>query len=336
MSSTLPLRSPRPRPAASALVGLVGALWGPGCGAATDYNLKSTPDPSFGPDEEIDLTIDLALQRNEWGANTTRCQIQVAFRPNPGIVAASNVVLYPEAPGLCAHSSLPPRDPEAGVGGEDDNWQVTGGVLGPEQVTLSSGPRTLSLDGVVVANEALRYEWADCNAEDFPTSATLDLHVPPSRSADGVPDFDLDELVAVGPLLDFETPGPSDATGAPQARPDRDLLVTWTMSGEDPLLDGAVVHPRVLVKVLSQDMTGGEDDRWLVCEPTEEGVFDIPAADIEELTDGRVGDDARFHTHIDVHSEIRGEGQETPWGRVVLPRAHVSDGGPITFTDSIQ
>lgn len=329
-------RCPPPRRAPGAVLWWGLLAGGPGCGAATDYNLKTSPDPSFGPDEEIDLTVDLALQRNRWGDNTTRCQIQVAFRPNPGIAPASRVVHHPDGPGLCAHTRLPPGDPEAGVGGADDDWQVTGGVLGPEQITLSSGPQALALDGVVVAAEALRYEWADCSAEGFPTSATLDLHVPPSRSADGVPSFELEELVAVGPLLDFEGPGPSPSGDAPRARPDRDLLVTWTLSGDDPVQAGRAVAPQVLVKLLSQDLSGGDDDRWLVCAPVEEGVFDVPAADLEEFTEGRLDDPQRFHTHIDVHSEIRGEGQETPWGRVVLPRAHISDGGPITFTEDLQ
>ena len=108
--------------------------------------------------------------------------------------------------------------------------------------------------------------------------------------------------------------------------------MTWTLTGDDPVQRGAPVAPEVLLKLLSQDLSGAEDDRWLVCAPVEEGVFDVFAEDLLRLTEGRLDDGERFHSHIDVHSEIRGDGEETIWGRVVRPRAHVSDGGPITFS----
>ena len=300
-----------------------------GCGA-TDYDLKTTPGPSFAPDAPVDLTVDLALQRNAWGQNTARCQAQVAFLPDEGIAVVGAVVRKPDAPGACAHTELPAADPEQEIGGADDSWQVTGGVLGPAQIRLFDGSGALPLAGVLVGRDRLRYEWEDCSADAFPTSRVLGLDVPAATDPDGVHAFTLPELVAVGPLLHYEAPGPVGEDQPPEHDPSHPLEVSWSLDGEDPVLDGAPVAPEVLVKVYSQDMEGGPD-RWLVCAPVEEGWFELPAEDLERLTDGRLGDPERFHTHIDVHSEIRGEGTTTPWGELVRPRAHVSDGGPITF-----
>jgi hypothetical protein len=300
-----------------------------GCGA-TDYGLKTTPGPSFAPDAPVDLTVDLALQRNGWGENTTRCQAQVAFLPDEGIAVLGAVVRTPDAPGGCATTELPAADPEQASGGADDTWQVTGGVLGPAQIRLYDGDGELPLAGVLVGRDRLRYEWEDCSADAFPTSRVLGLDVPAATDPDGVHALTLPELVAVGPMLHFESPGPVGDDQAPAHDPSRPLEVTWSMEGADPALGGQEVAAEILVKVYSQDLAGGQD-RWLVCAPLDEGWLELPAEELEWLTDGRLDDPERFHTHIDVHSEIRGEGTTTPWGELVRPRAHISDGGPITF-----
>lgn len=306
-----------------------------GCGA-TDYGLKTTPGPSFAPDAPVDLTVDLALQRNAWGGNTARCQAQVAFAPDEGVAVIGAVVRKPTEPGACAWTELAAADPEQEIGGPDDSWQVTGGVLGPEQIALYDGAGEIALDGALIGRDRLRYEWTACAADAFPTSRVLGLDVPAATDPDGVHAFTMPALIAVGPLLHFEEPGPVGEDQPATHDPSRPLEVVWSMEGEDPVVDGAPVAPEVLVKLYGQDLTGGGPDRWVVCAPVEEGWLEVPAEDLGWLTDGRLGDPERFHTHIDVHSEIRGEGQLTPWGELVRPRAHVSDGGPITFAEDGQ
>ena len=38
-----------------------------------------------------------------------------------------------------------------------------------------------------------------------------------------------------------------------------------------------------------------------------------------------------WFTNFDVHSELRGQEQETPWGELLQVRAHVSAGGAISL-----
>ena len=54
---------------------LVVACQGP------DYSMATTPGQNVAPDVPVDLVVDVAWQDNNWGADQTRCQVQVAFLP---------------------------------------------------------------------------------------------------------------------------------------------------------------------------------------------------------------------------------------------------------------
>ena len=334
------------------------------CGAP-DYGMSTTRTPAAAPDVPVDLVIDVAWQDNNWGRDVTRCQVQVAFEPlqlAPGAEPSGGGdsppgggIALPEAPGSCAVTVLqPPGQPEEpGEGGHgdpdqrphdeqgpdphdepvqpgdaDDDWQVRGEVLGPETVSLTDGIRRLRLAGNAVEGGGLRYELEGCDADSFPFAATFALDVDSSPDPDGVHGFSMEDLVSVGPRLHLDAPAQDEHSGFPVVTPSEDLAVRWSFDGPDPVVDGEPLPPTTLVKLFVQDTTRERGDRWLICAAEEEGWLDVPAAALAELY-ADMDDPSAWRTSLDVHSEVAGRAQETPWGELLEVRAHVSSGAPL-------
>ena len=331
---------------------LLGLVLVVGC-QGPDYGMSTAPRPNEAPDVPVDLVVDVAWQDNNWGADQTRCQVQVAFLPlvlapdggGGGEGAPQAGVAVPETPGTCVATTLePPEQPgEAGEpggnpddgdpiepGDADDDWQVAGDVLGPDAIHLSDGLRRLTLEGVDLEDGGVRYELAECDAEAFPFAASFALDVAPSADPDGVHAFEMPDLVAVGPRLHLDAPLHDAHTGFPTVSPGTDLPVRWSFEGPDPIVEGATVSPDVVIKLFAQDPSRAQPDRWLLCLPEEEGWFDVPASAVAALTDG-MDDPTAWHLSLDVHSEVAGRPQQTPWGELLQVQAHVSSGAPLQF-----
>lgn len=321
------------------------------CGQ-NDYGVQKEADPNPGADRPVDLAFDVAFQENRYGLNTSRCQVQVAFSPlddiassMPGIAGPpppSGQINFPDEPGTCAFSELERPDPGdgptegGGSGGSSspgdapqDDWQVSGSVVGPSAVWMRHDAGDLLLETADLGGSGLRYELTDCGRDRFPFSTTLGLDVPDADDPDGVHAFNVPDLVAVGPRVIIEAPLPVDDR-QPSHDPREPLSIRWTLDGPDPRIDGDPLPPSVRVQILSQDHAREETDRWLVCWPDEEGWFDVSPDDMAPLVEGR-GDPAVWGTQIGVHSEVLGPEQLTPWGRTVQVRAHVSAGGGINL-----
>jgi hypothetical protein len=314
-----------------------------GC-TSTDYGVARRAAPNPGTEAPVDLKVDVAFQEHGFGSNTSRCQVQVAFRPLPGPDGGGGApgeapgrvdsppatqVARPDGPGMCAVSDVPVNARERASGGVD-NWQVSGEVIGPERVFVASAVDRIALTAAASDQGGVRYELADCDAERFPFSRTLGLDVPRSDDPDGVHPFEMPELIAVGPrvVLDAPTLGPDGRL--PVLPASEDLAVRWTLDGDDPVVDGVRAESSTLVQLLNQDVDRVEPDRWLVCQPAEEGWFDVPVEFLAELLDGRE-DPSKWRTQVNVHTEFAGAEQPTPWGRALRVRAHVSVGGGVTF-----
>ncbi len=348
------------------LLWLVGAA--SAC-AHPDYGMSNVVEDTPPVDVPVDLVIDVAWQDNDWGRNVTRCQVQVAFEPrrehhgdsaggNPG--AGGNPesggpdpgpdnAMVPDEPGTCVfteiprpgehHEGEPGQEPGGDPGhepGEDDpilpgdaedDWQVRGDVVGPDEIFMKDGATEVRLDSVEVEGGGLRYELADCDATRFPFSSNLALDVAKSSQPNGVHAFTMADLIAVGPRLFVDEPA-EDEHGMPMVRSGDDLALRWAFEGADPSRDGKALTPEVLVKLYTQHRDRTEADRWLICRPEEEGWFDIPSEALDELMSGIDNADEWF-TNFDIHSELRGQEQETPWGELLQVRAHVSAGGAI-------
>jgi len=298
-----------------------------------DYGVAKDADPNPGAGRPVDLALDVAFQSQNHGDSVTRCQVQVAFEPllEEGPDTARTLIggdlARPEAPGTCAFTELPvtrgtPAEEDA------DNWQVQGGVIGPEQIRMQDDAGALSLWALRTDEGDLRYELPDCDAGVFPFSRTLGLDVPDSDDPDGVHAFTVPDLVAVGPQVSLDAPERTEEGRQPTLDPREPMAVRWTLLGPDPEIEGAPAASTTLIQIQHQHETRVEADRWLVCWPEDEGWFDVPPEDLALLVDGR-DDPAEWRAHVDVHTEVVGAPQLTPWGRTLQVRAHVSAGGGI-------
>lgn len=305
-------------------------------GACTtqDYGFDRHRSQDLPPDIPVDLRIDVAFQENQWGQALTRCQVQVAFAPFDAVQQQPGdrpQPTLPEEPGTCAFTELEAPASPVDVGSDEDDWQLNGDVVGPRAVYLADDPLRLLLEAVETDQEGLRYELPDCDAEHFPFSRTLGLDVLASEDPNGVHDLTMDELIAVGPRVVVDAPEEPEGGGIPRPAPGEDLAVRWTLDGADPEVEGEARAPGVTLKLLHQDIERELGDRWLICQPDEEGWFDIPAADLAQLAEG-IDAPERWRTALDIHSEVQGRSQETPWGRLMAVRAHVSAGAPLDLS----
>ena len=134
---------------------------------------------------DIELSIDIALQRSKWGAHLGRCHLQAALRtfdPKenemvPYGEAEGSQVVVPQTPDTCVHSSLDDPGPLIEPEGENDNWQISGEDVAAATIVLRSDELTIVLEQVLLEGDAVRYEWTECSEENFPFSQVFDVEM---------------------------------------------------------------------------------------------------------------------------------------------------------------
>jgi hypothetical protein len=315
-------------------------LW-PACSPTVDYALgleKAKNAPGY---ETITISADITLQRNNYGDTISRCQMQFAFSPlydedtapDPPATPAW-VVAKPEAPGTCAFSVQPLPD-EGGTPGEpqEDNWSISGSLVGPDEILLYSDAVDLRLGATSLDDERLRYELdpADCDDITFPVGELLTLDVPEGETVttDSLPGFFIDDALAVGPDVYLTAPAVDpDVAGDRVLHPvGDDLDVRWDFSGAPPVIAGTPIPPEVRVKIYNQDREREFGNEWLVCWPDQDGQLTIPAEELALLTVNPSPDEDRWFAGLAVHTSTDSPAFEAPWGEPVQLRAHISEGG---------
>lgn len=338
-------------PASTLLIFLTTA-----CGGH-EHVFQKIDDPNPVQAFDSSLRVDLAIQENDFGANITRCQMQVAFEPLPEYTDPDSVnesdssqssapthhVEEPEVQGTCAYSSVePPGPPPEGHDDnsgsadsmEGDNWQLSGDVIGPNYVEMWRFEDTWTLDAVETEHGGQRYEWTTCDVADYPFSSTLTMDVPPSDDPDGVYAFTMDELVPVGPRVILDAPM-GEHGGQPDLNIEEPLEIVWHHGGDLPTVDGETQEPKTLVKLQTHDHERQEEVRWLVCWPEDDGSLVLSPEDMAPLFEGRV-DPQVYKASLDVHTELLGKDQDTPWGEALTVRTNVSSGTGLRIDDGEQ
>jgi hypothetical protein len=274
--------------------------------------------------------------------------MQVAFEPLPEYVDPEEAagdsteppeeeqrapqVARPSEPGHCAFSTVsPPEAPADGSPG-GDNWQLSGNIMGPTYLEMWRDSDTWTLDAVDTDHGGLRYEWSDCDRNDYPFSSTLTMDVPASDDPDGVDPFTMDELVPVGPRVVLDEPARGEG-GQPFVDILQPLDIEWHTEGALPEIDGDALMPDVLIKIQTQDHAREEKVRWLVCWPEEDGWMGLSAETLEPLFVDRTDPD-RYTTNIDIHMELLLQDRPTPWGEALTVRTNVSTGAGLKAIDS--
>ena len=171
-----------------------------------------------GEPDEVQVRIDLAMQRLHWGESLIRCQVQVAFErraypPPEEPSTPPESFNQPDGPGECAFTH---RDPPEAQADSQQNWYVSGHLQGPDAIYLHGDQvyelvRTQAEDGLV------RYELRDCDEESFPAAEILSLEIPPTThevigdELAELPEVWMENIVAVGPDIQLLSPSANSA-----------------------------------------------------------------------------------------------------------------------------
>ncbi|MCP4806522.1 MAG: hypothetical protein GY884_14375 [Proteobacteria bacterium] len=296
---------------------------------------------------EFRMKVDVAFQQGNWGADTTRCQIQVAFEPEGEHVDAGHgntdrpVIEFPETVDSCAYSWLseddapPSEDNNNGYG--DDNWQEVGSIAGPERIWIHSDWRTIELEKIELGDGLVRYEWADCSEETFPFGEVFDLDVPGTQGAD-VPGFYVSEAFGVAPRLDLYAPVPGDGDWLVHAATSP-LYTAWDHIGEAPIVRDEEL-PRwtgVFFRNYEKADQGQPMPEFeaLACLPENDRMH-IQGPDIAQLepnAEERL-DTAELYASFQVDVQYQNPSIELPWGQSLTILSTVTDGGIVHLWDS--
>ena len=330
------------------MAGLVVVLTG--CGLGADYRISHQEYKNPPGYETIQIFADIALQRHNFGEFIGRCQIQFAFSPVPpkedteetdevddtNVDMEPWVVANPEKPGTCAFS-IEPKPNEIQPGDPDDNWYVSGSIVGPDEIYLHSDVVDLRLPVHTLEDGSLRYELPveDCDDISFPISSVLTLDVPEGETADidNLPGFYIEEALVVGPDVIMTSPSVLPESGMEWMGQsiDEDMGVEWWFDGDIPTIDGLAVYPEVLIKIYNQDLSGSANNEWLVCRPSEDGRFSIPSEDLAQLTANSSTEDPNWFASVTIHTTTESPSFTVPWGEPVQLRAHISEGGTVVL-----
>ena len=305
-----------------------------GCAHDSSFG-KATPQSEAGLND-VELSIDIALQRSRWGEQVGRCHLQAAlrtFEPRdedmvPFTESQGSLVVLPETFDTCTHSVLddpgPPMEPE----GEDDNWQIAGEDVAAETILLVSDQQTIVLEQVRLEGDSIRYEWLDCAAETFPFGQVFDLQMDDDPGLQ-VPGFVIEEAFAVGPDVSF-----LNMSGQPYFHDqDEDLDVMWTELHEWPTIRGESVDVERILWARNRTMDDPMPFEALACLPSSTTMV-VGSEDWSKLEANETQQDTSNLIGLQIDTVATSPPFEAPWGQTISVRSTVSDGGDVHLNRS--
>ena len=302
------------------------------------------PDNSFGranPQSQaglndVELSIDIAIQRNQWGERVGRCHLQAAlrtFEPKeeamvPFTDSQGSLVILPETPDTCVHSVLDDPGPPMAPEGEEDNWQIAGEGVAAETLLLVSDQQTIVLDQVRLEGDSVRYEWIDCDQESFPFGQVFDLEMEDDPGLQ-VPGFVIEEAFAVGPDVSF-----LNMDGQPYFHhQEDDLDVMWTELHDWPTIRGESVGIERILWARNRTMDDPMPFEALACLPSDTHIV-VAAEDWSKLEANETQHDTTKLIGLQIDTVATSPPFEAPWGQTISVRSTVSDGGDVHLNRS--
>jgi len=280
---------------------------------------------------DVELSIDIALQRNRWGQGVGRCHLQAAlrtFEPKeeemvPYSESEGSRVVLPQTADTCVYSELsdpgPPVEPQS----EEDNWQIAGEDVAADRIVLRSDQQTIVLEQVLLEGDGIRYEWHDCTEENFPFGQVFDLEMDDDPGL-VVPGFIVEGAFAVGP--DIEVMGMEEDPYIHAQ--DEDLDVAWLELHEWPMIRGEAMDVERTVWARNRSMTDPMPFEALACSPTDTHMV-VRAADWAQLQANVDEFDGEHVVGVQVDTVTTSPPFEAPWGQTLSIRSTVSDGGDL-------
>ncbi|HJN74315.1 MAG TPA: hypothetical protein QGF58_10320 [Myxococcota bacterium] len=310
---------------------------------------------AFAPTIEypnVDMSVDVALQKMEWGDSVTRCQIQVAFHKlaegeapvtehGGGEEGGGNVIDIPDAPGTCLFSELdysgseqgPPSEDETygddGTDPDSDNWQEAGNLSGAPEIYLHSVDRTIVLHRQPLEDGRVRYEWDGCDADTFPFGEVFDIEVPNSDEDDSLPGFYVVEAFGIGTDMELGEPVPNDTHRLSHAN-HIDLWSDWRHLGQIPEVRGQDLLRDVKLFIRNYEHGGGPEFEALACDPPGDWS-EIRDDDLQSLTPNATSSaaDAPLYAAFQVDAHYDSPEIELPWGQTMRIRSTITEGGTL-------
>ncbi len=301
-----------------------------GCTATIEIEEEALEAPWQGEAQQWDrvaMSFSVALQRGDWGATITRCQVEVAFT-DPGSHdglwegTGNAVIELPKAPGTCAYTSFGEDEQSLGL------WQVRGSWQGGEALWLHGPDDSLELVRQTDEDGRVYYGLEACDDDIFPFSEVLDIEVPGDDGDDGLGAFFAEEAFVVGPdIVLTELPADLDESARLVLDPPRDHVLAWDYRQDMPVARGAAVQhvPYLMLRNMHQ----GEEQPFeaLACQPDVWGQITVPAADLAQLEP--MQDDATGDPYLAMQLDAWYEGPKvrTPWGSSTRVLSAVTEGG---------
>jgi hypothetical protein len=283
--------------------------------------------------EEIQMRVDIALQRLMWGEDLGRCQLQISFerreyepRTNQG---SQNQTAYPEEEGTCAFTRFDEQAPFV------DRWYVSGDLYGPQQIYLH-GESVLTLELMIAEDGQLRYELQDCSDEVFPFSQVLGIEIPGSEGGEWeVPGLWIDDAFVVGPDIRLLSPNNIAEDHRFHGYGGDDLQLEWALQSEVPEHRGEQLEAEIDVRLYNNQKNGWSGLESMVCLPySDSNSMVITGSNLSQFTLNDTLDQDEYFTAIAVQSIVRSTEFVDPWGRIVQVRSLISEGGMMELVTS--
>ncbi len=310
------------------------------------------------------MRLDAAIQHMGWGAQQTRCQIEVAFNrryfpPPEEPEDGSQPPPPPENPeedGECIFTRTErpnpnnggqgqgqgqgPGDPNQpgnnggqggqGQGNPNDNWYISGDLSGPEALYLHSLDQTITLTKTMAEDGLIRYEMLDCRQETFPFGQTFDLEIPASTGLDAVPEAYIEDILAFGPNIVIETPSDLAPMEQYQGYGADGLYFSWDFEHDVPEM---VEEERLSVQLTNNSNQPWDYEESMKCLPDTRFDMMLFGEDLLQFTLARYLSENIFSIGLNIHGDYYGPEREDPWGNIFRARVNITRGGMMELAE---
>jgi hypothetical protein len=304
------------------------------------------------------MRLDAAIQHMGWGAQQTRCQIEVAFnrryspppeepdeestQPEPPAepeshgecVFTKSEIPTPEDGGTNNNGNNGPGDPnqQPGNGGQNgnDDWFISGDLSGPEVLYLHSLEQTIVLEMTRAEDGLIKYSMPDCHQETFPFGEVFDLEIPSSHGEGAVPEAYIEDILAFGPNIQIETPSGLSPMEQYQGYGEDGLYFSWSFEHNIPNM---VQEERLTVQLTNNSNQPWNFQESMKCIPDTRYDMMLFGEDLLQFTLAQYLNENVFSIGLNIHGDYYGPDREDPWGNILRARVNVTRGGMMELAE---
>ena len=194
--------------------------------------------------------------------------------------------------------------------------------MAADVIELHSPQQTITLEQIGLEGDAVRYEWLDCDQDQFPFGQVFDLEMEDDPGLE-VPGFLVEGAFAVGPDVAVEM------VGSPYFHPQNaDLHVSWMELHDWPTVRGEAVTVERIIWARNRMMDEPMPFEALACLPSGTEMT-VSAMDWSKLEANESQQDRSHLVGLQIDTVANSPPFEAPWGQTISIRSTVSDGGNV-------